>query len=71
MNRHMSEINLPIFAWLMSTKLVQKLTDMESPLWTGLGTGLAEGVNLRNMILEMGGVKEGLQEAEQSFGAYV
>ena len=71
MNRHVGKINLPTFAQLVSTKLMQRLTYMESSLWTGLGTHLAGGVNLRNMILEMGGVKEGLQEVEQSFGAYV
>ena len=44
---------------------------VESPLWVGPGTYLAEGMNLWIIISELGGVKEGLQEADQRFGAYV
>ena len=46
MSKNMGEINLSVFAQLMSMKLMQRLMYMESPLWIGLGTGLAGGVNL-------------------------
>ena len=57
MTRHMSEINLPVFARLMFTKLVQRLTYVESPLWVGLGR---RSEPVKYTISEMGGVKEGL-----------
>lgn len=47
MNRHVSEIYLPIFACLMSTKLMQGLLYyMGPPLWVGLRIHLAGGVKL-------------------------
>ena len=46
MSRNMDEINLSVFAQLMSVNLMQRLMCMESPLWIGLGTCLAGGVNV-------------------------
>ena len=44
---------------------------VESPLWIDLGACLAGRVNLWNTISEMDGVKEELQEVQQSFAAYL
>lgn len=46
MNGHVNEVNLPVLAQLVSSELLQGLAFLEGPLWVGLGTGLARGVNL-------------------------
>lgn len=65
MSRHVSEINLPVLAWMMSTKLVHRLMYMENSLWIGLGIHLTVGVNLWNENSEMGGVKEAFLRNEK------
>lgn len=35
----MGEVNLPVFAWLISSEMVQGLVYLEGSLWFGLGPG--------------------------------
>ena len=45
MSGHVGEVNLPVFAQLVSSKLVQGLADLDGPLRVGLGIHWAEEWN--------------------------
>ena len=39
MSGHVGDVNLPVFAWLISSEMMQGLVYLEGPLWCGLGLG--------------------------------
>lgn len=46
MGENVCDVSLPVFARLVSSELVQCLTNLEIPLQVGLGTHLAESLAL-------------------------
>jgi hypothetical protein len=67
----MSEINLPIFTGLATMELVEGLAEMESTVGVCLRANRAGLLDLTDGGLEAPGVKQGFQEGENGFGAYV
>jgi hypothetical protein len=64
----MSEIDLPIFTGLATTKLVKGLAEMESAVGVCLTANRADLLDPMDGGLEAPGVKQGFQEGEKGLG---